>query len=106
MGDEEIQVVTEWHGDILLNQIMEGADWGLAEWGMEAVALDKATTAVQTGALRNSKRTASPYYDGDDTQASKAGDLAEGGHAQGARPIGRGRSSRRARGSSRGLRHG
>lgn len=72
-----VTVITEWHGDILLREAMEGADLGLAYAAMAIVAEDKMNTVRQSGALARSKRTAPVLYGGDDTNESKYRDMAE-----------------------------
>jgi hypothetical protein len=65
-----------WNGEEETVKVNDVMDEVLAEWGSRVVAADKVTTRFKTGALRNSKRTAPPDYSGDDTEASRAGDLA------------------------------
>lgn len=65
-----------WNGDKIEEDAVDVMDEVLAEWGSRVVALDKTTTRVKTGALQNSKRTAPPDYNADDTEASQSGDLA------------------------------
>jgi hypothetical protein len=71
-----LEVIEMWRGEEVLEEIMEGVDYGLAYAAMDMVIIDKAFTSVDKGNLKRSKRTAPPGYTSDDFAASQAGDLA------------------------------
>lgn len=76
MSAANLEVIEYWRGEEVLEEILEGVDYGFAYASMEAVILDKATTPVDLGNLQRSKKTAAPDYMTNDFEAAQNGDLA------------------------------
>jgi len=64
------------HFDAVYAHLVEAARLAQAETALGAVNVGKLLAPVDTGRYRNSLRTASPGYAGDDHAAAEAGDLA------------------------------